>query len=52
MPSSNIITVVDGLRGSLIGLSHFGILLDGGILLVITMFFLWLGAALFRRIEA
>lgn len=43
---------VDGLRGSLIGISHFGMLLDGTILFVITAFFLWLGSALFKRIEA
>ncbi len=42
---------VDGLRGTLIGVSHFGIALDGGILVVVTAIFLWIGSVLFKRIE-
>ena len=42
---------IDGLRGTLIGVSHFGILFDMGILVVITTFFLWIGSVLFRKIE-
>ncbi len=42
---------VDGLRGTLIGVSHFGMAYDGGILLIITTAFLWLGSVLFKRIE-
>ena len=42
---------VDGLRGTLIGVSHFGLSLDIGILASITFAFLWLGSVLFKRIE-
>ena len=42
---------VDGLRGALIGASHFGMSIDGAVLLVVTAVFLWLGSVLFKRIE-
>jgi ABC-2 type transport system permease protein len=42
---------VDGLRDTLIGISHFGILTDGVVLVVITVIFLWLGSYLFKKIE-
>lgn len=42
---------VDGLRGALVGASHFGLMTDGLILLVITGVFLWMGSVLFSKIE-
>jgi ABC-2 type transport system permease protein len=42
---------IDGLRGVLIGLSHFGLWHDLGILSVVTLAFLWLGSFLFSKIE-
>ena len=42
---------IDGLRGVLIGLSHFGLWHDLGILSAVTLFFLWLGSYLFSKIE-
>ncbi len=43
---------VDGLRGAFLQASHFGIAQDLGILIAATLFFLWLGSVLFKRIEA
>lgn len=43
---------VDGLRGALIGLTHFGLGLDFAILGALTVIFLALGARQFSRIEA
>ena len=43
---------VDGVRGALIGVSHFGQLLDLAVLSVLTLAFLALGARQFSRIEA
>ncbi|NOS66775.1 MAG: ABC transporter permease [Candidatus Peribacteraceae bacterium] len=43
---------VDGLRGALIGASHFGIAADFGILIVVTAVLLWIGSVLFKSIEA
>jgi ABC-2 type transport system permease protein len=43
---------VDGVRGALIGLSHFGWALDLGVLVGLTVIFLSLGARQFSRIEA
>jgi len=42
---------IDGLRGSLIGLSHFGLLPDFAILGVITFLMLGLGSYLFGKIQ-
>jgi ABC-2 type transport system permease protein len=42
---------IDGLRGALIGLSHFGLLTDFAILGVVASCFLALGARLFSRIQ-
>jgi ABC-2 type transport system permease protein len=43
---------VDGMRGSLIGLSHFGLATDLFVLTVIASLVIALGAYLFNRIEA
>ncbi len=43
---------VDGVRGALIGRSHFGGLVDFAVLSVLTLAFLGLGARQFSRIEA
>jgi ABC-2 type transport system permease protein len=42
---------IDGLRGALIGLTHFGILTDIAVLLVVASAFLVLGAYAFSRIQ-
>ncbi len=42
---------IDGLRAALLGQSHFGIFIDGGILVVLTILFLALGSYLFSKIE-
>jgi ABC-2 type transport system permease protein len=42
---------VDGLRGALIGRSHFGITLDGIVLIVVTCVLLLIGSRLFSRIQ-
>jgi len=42
---------VDALRGTLTGVSHIGILLDLGVLGIVTVFFLILGSYLFSKIE-
>jgi ABC-2 type transport system permease protein len=43
---------VDGLRTSLIGVSHFGIALDAAVLAVVSALFLGLGSYLFSKIQA
>jgi ABC-2 type transport system permease protein len=43
---------VDGLRGVLLGMSHFGVGYDFGILLGVTAVFLVIGSYLFSKIEA
>jgi len=43
---------VDGVRGALIGISHFGGLVDFAVLSILTVAFLALGARQFSRIEA
>jgi ABC-2 type transport system permease protein len=43
---------IDGLRGSLIGISSFGVVNDLVILTLITAVILWIGTRLFDRIEA
>ena len=42
---------IDGLRGTLIGLTHFGVASDLGVLLVVACGFLVLGAYSFSRIQ-
>jgi ABC-2 type transport system permease protein len=42
---------VDGLRGALLGTSHFGLALDFGVLSVVAVVFLALGAYSFSRIQ-
>ena len=42
---------VDGLRGALTGLSHFGLALDVSVLGVVAVLFLALGARMFSRIQ-
>jgi ABC-2 type transport system permease protein len=42
---------IDGLRGALIGLSHFGVITDLAVLGVVAACFLALGARLFSRIQ-
>lgn len=42
---------VDGLRHVLVGMSHFGVWTDLGVLCAITLFFLGLGSFLFSKIE-
>lgn len=43
---------VDGLRSTLIGVSHFGLAADGSVLIVATLTLLWIGSRLFSRIQA
>lgn len=42
---------IDGLRGTLIGLTHFGLVTDVGVLSVVAAAFLMLGAYSFSRIQ-
>jgi len=42
---------VDGLRTTLIGVSHFGLAADGSVLIVGTLTLLWVGSYLFSRIQ-
>ena len=42
---------VDGLRTALIGVSHFGAVLDGAILVGLAMVFLWMGSYFFSKIQ-
>ena len=42
---------IDGLRGTLIGLSHFGLLKDFWVLTAVAIVFLSLGSYLFSKIE-
>ena len=42
---------VDGLRTTLIGVSHFGLAADGSVLIVATLTLLWVGSRLFSRIQ-
>jgi ABC-2 type transport system permease protein len=42
---------VDGLRATLIGVSHFGLALDGAVLLAVTVALLFLGKHLFSKIQ-
>jgi len=43
---------VDGLRAALTGMSHFNVWLDAGVLVVISVAFLGIGAYLFSKIKA
>ena len=43
---------VDGLRTALIGVSHFGLVLDGGVLLVLGAILLVIGSHFFSKIQA
>ncbi len=43
---------IDGLRGSLIGLSHFGLFVDLAVLCVVAVILLSIGSYLFSKIEA
>jgi ABC-2 type transport system permease protein len=42
---------VDGLRTTLIGMSHFGLALDGSVLVLVTITLLFIGSHLFSKIE-
>jgi ABC-2 type transport system permease protein len=42
---------VDLIRGSLTGVAHFGILLDAGVVVGLTIIILWIGSHLFSKIE-
>ncbi len=42
---------VDGLRTALIGVSHFGAVLDAAILVGLAMVFLWMGSYFFSKIQ-
>ena len=42
---------VDGLRTALIGVSHFGAVLDAAILVGVAMVFLWMGSYFFSKIQ-
>ncbi len=42
---------VDGLRTTLIGVSHFGLAADGSVLIVGILTLLWVGSRLFSRIQ-
>jgi ABC-2 type transport system permease protein len=42
---------VDGLRGSLIGISHFGLAADFSVMIVVTTILLFIGSHLFSKIE-
>ena len=43
---------VDGLRSALIGVSHFGVQMDGIVLVVVAVAFLIIGSRLFSKIQA
>ena len=43
---------VDGIRGTLTGVSHFGLAIDMTVLLVLVAIILAVGASLFSRVEA
>ncbi|MCC6201845.1 MAG: ABC transporter permease [Gammaproteobacteria bacterium] len=43
---------VDALRGLLLGASHYGFLVDLGVMLGATLLCLWFGSRMFQRIEA
>jgi len=50
--SANPLTyAVDGMRGSFIGVSHYGLPVDITVLIVLMVVLLYLGAYLFSRIE-
>jgi ABC-2 type transport system permease protein len=42
---------VDGLRGALIGVSHFGLAIDLSVLCILAAIFLGIGSFLFSRIQ-
>jgi ABC-2 type transport system permease protein len=42
---------VDGLRTTLIGVSHFGLAADGSVLVLVTMVLLFIGSYLFSKIQ-
>jgi ABC-2 type transport system permease protein len=42
---------VDGLRATLIGISHFGVLTDGIVLLVVATLLVLIGSHLFSKIQ-
>jgi ABC-2 type transport system permease protein len=42
---------IDGLRGALIGASHFGLATDIAVLLAVAIFFIGIGTRLFSKIE-
>jgi ABC-2 type transport system permease protein len=42
---------VDGLRTTLIGMSHFGLALDALVLCIVTAVLLWIGSHLFSKIQ-
>jgi len=42
---------VDGLRTTLLGISHFGLALDAAVLCVVTAVFLGVGSYLFSKIQ-
>jgi ABC-2 type transport system permease protein len=42
---------VDGLRAALVGIGHWNIFLDFGVLALLSVVFLWVGAYLFSRIQ-
>ena len=43
---------VDALRGTLTGVSHFGLGMDFAVLAALTFLAVWLGSYLFSKIEA
>lgn len=43
---------VDGLRGSLAGISHFGLFMDAGVLFALSMIFMAIGSYFFSRVQA
>jgi ABC-2 type transport system permease protein len=42
---------VDGLRGAFVGISHFGLVIDFGVLAAAALLFLFIGAYFFNRIQ-
>jgi ABC-2 type transport system permease protein len=42
---------VDGLRTTLIGVSHFGLAADGAVLIIATVTLLFVGSYLFSKIQ-
>ena len=43
---------IDAFRGALTGVTHFGFAIDTGVLVITSAILLWIGSALFAKIQA